>query len=250
MERKARTSCYLGSEFPSSEILLSGLSHFANLVRSGTALIAFDAKKTLKNVESVFGKKAVKDLSSGLNYPLTDGLSLRLWTPGDNVYRWEGPVLAVYTSASTLDQLDDLFDVNMLFVIPWTNEGVKEWVCRWESEDLRDPSKSMRYESPLPGVVKNALIDISGAVNLSTGIGHSMDRAAMVSMFKCLRDEGYIFDSGQIKGYLISNESWEARHAEDVRKLVDDILARKKIRWDDPAWRGKTALKRWDTGNL
>ena len=94
-------------------------------------------------------------------------------------------------------------------------------------------------------VLNAAIEELSGVINLSTGITHPMDEARAKSLFKKLHQLGVPMDSKDVFDIAISH-NWSVNHATYLSKLVKKIISGVNVRVDshlDYEWGGNLAKK-------
>jgi hypothetical protein len=73
--------------------------------------------------------------------------------------------------------------------------------------------------SPL---LRAALENLTGIINLSTGILHPSDESAAKLYFKALHEDGELLDGAEITNWA-TNNGWSQKHAKELGKLAQHI---------------------------
>lgn len=144
-------------------------------------------------------------------------------------------LLACWPTETDLDRLDGLQGLELMCVIPWVEDEIATWRQARQAIDITgrtpilDPPK---LEDP---VVTTALQSLTRRVNLSTGLGHPMDRSAAIHAFRILKRGGHSWSPTAIKARAMAN-GWSARHATNLAEIAQGVLDGKRYRAGTDSW--------------
>lgn len=239
-----RSSLYIKSNGPNKSVIAKGFAWLLELgnndVNKRSALLAVPVKSNLRGViSSVIGGAVVKRLEKGEKVTINSTVQVSLLTERETIYSWDGPILAIYPTKKLLDKIDGLPGATDVLVIPWTLKEVQYWIDTWSAIELGGAPQiniSKPFSNP---VVETALESLTHRVNLSTGITHPSDRSAAIELFKILRDAGIPYDPNEVRAWLVAQGGWNPKHADDVKKIAIDILARKRLKDGRGSWNEK-----------
>lgn len=146
-------------------------------------------------------------------------------------------MLALYPNKSLLDELDGIDEISDLVVVVWTPTDVEDWKFARNPTRLGSAPSPARTQPLIPNkTVRNAMKNLSMAVNKSTGLGHPADKSRAVDTFFILLENQERYDPKEIKAFLIAEEGWEPAKASEVEELAQSILEGKKPRREN-SWR-------------
>lgn len=201
---RSRGSRYIRSEGPKSEAIKRGIGWLFELGHKENKKAALLAVPVLDNlsgaIEEVLGEKAIKALKQGNGINLDSVVTISLVTERKDVFNHQGPVLAVYPNKKLLDKIDNIRGVTDVLVIPWSLQEVQYWIDTWQATELGSSGTSPSSASFSDPVVEEALKSLTSRVNLSTGIGHPMDKAAAVDLFRKLKAAKIFYDPSENQG--------------------------------------------------
>ena len=192
---------------------------------------------TLQNLDGVISrvldrdlvKRLMRDKSVYVSYERAH-LTLCLLTDRSDPYSpHEGPALLLYPNTRLLEKIDDRYAITDVLVIPWIMEDIEEWIQIWNAQELgkEDNRRSESEFSDL--VVEAALKSLTNRVNLSTGLGHPLDRDAAIWLFRKLKQANIKYSPIEIKGWLVRH-GWRSEYANDVKEVAAKILSGKRLR--------------------
>ena len=126
-------------------------------------------------------------------------------------------IIGFYLTQKGIDVFDSARNAKILIFLPWLEEESNNWIDRWNPIILGEESKSPI--SLLGPVVEKELADLTSLINLSTGLGHPLDKKHAEDTFKKLRASGETIDPNDIKNWAIRN-GWVPKHADRLAKLA------------------------------
>ena len=219
MTIRQRNSLYIDTFGPDEDAVARGFQWLCQTAASQEDLSGTIAVLVLGNlngvIQDVLGEKVTrplaKDKTINLIYATTEAetvIELSLLFLRKRLSRFiSGPVLAFYPDKAMLDMIDDMGSVSDVLVIPWlavnetkamtsslplsVDNDVKHWIDTWQAQIVDTPTGDESPPSFYDRLVESALKDLTGSVNLSTGIVHPGDEATAIRTFKLLRNEGY-----------------------------------------------------------
>ncbi len=249
MQKKNRVAVYINSQGPNPQVIEEGLRWLDSICASTQkcdGLLAFLGKSQSERVMSqVIGEHLAKALAKNQKVKLPNSpVELSLMTERERLYTWDSPVLVVYPSKKLLDKVDSLFGVTHVLVIPWTLEEIQYWIDTWGAYELgTQPTKSKRRLVSNP-VVEEALRSLTVGVNVSTGIGHPLDKASTIDLFRRLKAASEHFDPEEVRAWLVAEGNWKPKYADDVAEVARGVIEGKRFRGTRSRWR-KDIVKVW-----
>jgi|SRR5690554_2378222 len=158
-------------------------------------------------------------------------------------YRSKKIVVAFGLRSKDLFKYDDFNHIYALIAHQWTEPDVQEWAKKWGAIHLDTETEIETTELP-PQIVQRAFEDLTGSINLSTGIVHSSDNALCKTYIRALNKYNHELNSEKIYSYLTKNLGWEYDDAKDVIKLIDKINSGGYFQGGDTTGL-KYHIKRW-----
>ena len=99
-----------------------------------------------------------------------------------------GPVLAPWANAKVIECLARWSErITSVCVLKWIEEDNQDWLTAHEAIDVTAPNRVPPPPTIDDGVVLTALEDITGMVNLATGLTHPQDRLFAISRLEYLK---------------------------------------------------------------
>lgn len=201
---------------------------FANSIAekddSITRIVLYVAtKKSIGWFEGIFSPAQIKQLFLGSRIK---GIILPVKIETTITYRdsysASDIVIAYGIRTKELRLLDDIQSAKYIISIPWIKADTEEWINSRNAINAETGEASLMA---LPSaVVCIALKDLTENINLSTGISHPMDSETAKRYIRVLyKYEKEKLEGDVIEAYLITHLHWEARHAVQVRELVDRL---------------------------
>jgi hypothetical protein len=234
-----RTSLYVKSEGPKSDAMKRGFGWLLGLAQNEnkkSGLLAIPVLDNLQGViAEVLGDNAVKSLRQGNSINLNSIVSVSIITERKDVFNHQGPVLAAYPNKKLLDKIDNMRGVSDVLVIPWSLQQVQYWIETWQAVELGATENSQTATTFSDPVVEEALKNLTSRVNLSTGIGHPMDKAATVDLFRKLKAAKITYDPSEVRGWLVRH-GWESDDADAVKDIAEKIQQGRSVRAAQGGW--------------
>lgn len=200
-------------------------------------------------LDRLYGEKTVKQLFKGIR---KDVLLLKIETIktySDSYSNSTDVVIACGLNSKEIFKVEDYRNVAYIIAIPWLKELTQSWITTKNPSILNIDQKEIVAENktdiPKPSsIIQEAFIELTKVINTSTGISHDMDNNRAKTYIRTLYKYEPELNSDLVCSYLVNELSWEVRHSNDVRKLIDTLNAGKYFIGGD-----KTGLqhhyKRW-----
>ena len=170
-------------------------------------------------VADLLGEKVMKALLKGQRVKAIDDIYFELESVKTfREYASYELIIGFYLSQRGIDVFDSARNAKVLIFLPWLEEESKNWIDRW-NPIVPGEEKSQKPSSLLGPVVEKKLKDLTAGINLSTGIGHPLDKQHAKDTFAKLRSSGERFNANDIKNWAIRN-GWSPKHAEKLAKLA------------------------------
>jgi len=198
--------------------------------------LAGDQNSILQGVlENVLEGRVIRSLINKGSVPI-QGHELVLVTHHRMIYDGDDSrLLAFLPTKEFLDELDAVHNVSDMLVVPSRPEEVSGWIAARQAVTLGSTPQPHVPLHLSNRVAEAAVRSLSDSVNRSTGLSNARDRNRAIETFKILRDNNESYDPNEIKGFLISECSWEAPRADEVREIALQILRDRKLR-SETAW--------------
>lgn len=169
-------------------------------------------------VADSLGDNGTKELLKGNTVEIKDGISLLLESPKTLRDSTAATVaLAVYLGARDLRIADGLCNLKSIIFLPWISEDGEGWQQSWNAMVLGEkfPENQLDLHPELEQKLKN----LTGHINLSTGLSHPCDMEAAKHMFSYLVANSIPFEPSKIRSWVLRN-GWRPDFAEDVYELA------------------------------
>lgn len=127
-------------------------------------------------------------------------------------------IIGFYLTQQGIDVFDSARNANVLIFLPWLEEESNNWIDRWNPIILGEKEAS-RPTTTLSQVVEEKLSNLTSLINLSTGLGHPLDKKHAEDTIKKLHRAGEIINSNDIKNWAIRN-GWAPKHADQLAKIA------------------------------
>jgi hypothetical protein len=182
-------------------------------------ILLIHTSKNTGYVDRVFSKNAVKGLFKGVS--MGAGLpSVKIETVRTINDDGINKVIVAYGLRSDeLFKLDDFENVSAIIAHHWNEDGVKDWAQTWAATEILSRNESEKVSYP-DTVVQAAFKDLTGSINLSTGITHSDDNDRCKTYLRALNKYEHDLNPKEINAYLITELGWSAENAQEVIQLV------------------------------
>lgn len=130
-------------------------------------------------------------------------------------------VLAFGMDLKDLEVIDDYSCVKYIVAIPWIKKKTMPWVERWKAIEISNKTEeSISPDLSLSPIAKEALNELTEAINVNTGIIHPMDNALAKTYIRTLHKYDPLLNSEAVKSYLTRDLNWSSASAKEVANLV------------------------------
>lgn len=141
--------------------------------------------------------------------------------------------------------IDGYDSIKVLISIPWLLSGLEKWVKTWDPMELRGKQNSLEVYPTPSCIVMKAFEELTGDINMATGISHPMDNKQAKTFILALHKYEPVLDSKVVGAYLVRNLNWETEEAKKVEDLIEILNAGKHFQGGE-----RTGLKiyyaRWE----
>jgi len=188
------------------------------------AMLLTSTKQNLQNPVPLqaIGHSRVAKLLSGSGLRLPNGALLKHATLRTlPVYPQPDAVIVLYATQKTLNYVDDLGSLQIVIVIPWSPEDVREWRSTWSPIVYGEQAQGVPPHDVSP-VVAEALKDLTAMVNLGTGLSHPSDKAAARDTLWILFSNGEWSSPSLMRAWAVRN-GWTTSGADDLRAIAERI---------------------------
>ena len=128
--------------------------------------------------ERLFGSETVKKLFNGLKFtnclvPFKFETKL---TYKNAIYgNASDIVICCGIDSEDLLKIDDYHSVKYIIAIPWLRKFTEKWIKTWSAIEISDKEKKEESFPEPSCIVKHSMQQLTGSINMSTGISHPMD---------------------------------------------------------------------------
>jgi hypothetical protein len=170
-------------------------------------------------VGSFLGDKVSKALCKGMTVKIQGSLTINLESPKTfSVLKSYGMVIGVYLHQKDQNILDSVSSAKAIVFLPWKEQEGKTWLSTWNATILGKSTWQVQ-QTAFPKDVENALLSLTGRINLSTGLSHPSDKKAAQEMLAGIKHSGHRLDPDDIRKWALRN-NWQPDDAEALGKLA------------------------------
>lgn len=169
-------------------------------------------------IARMFGQNSPRQLREGFNQ---DGIVLNLHSLrtfndyGDNCI-----LVALGQNSETLFELECVPRIRAMLALPWVQDECLDWASNLGAYDLNSEETFERFT--LPCVVERAFEQLTGAINLGTGITHPNDERRAKTYIRALHRYEYELNVHAIKAYLVEN-NWTKNGMNSIADLINTV---------------------------
>ncbi len=193
-------------------------------------VMAIPGKRNLTgDITESIGEGAATALSKGQQIRIGNA-TFHLWTEKTWHHSWRGPILAVFPGKSLLDKVDGTDDVTDVVVVPWQTNELDSWIAGWQAAEIGTSRPSAPRPLALDPRVVAVLTHLGESINKSTGVANSSDRATVIATFRRFLQDGIDYDPTEVRSWLVGQDGWEPRHADDVQKIAQTLRQGGRLR--------------------
>ena len=168
--------------------------------------------------EDFFGRAAARMLAKGEAVHVTEGIYVRCESVKTLSKRREPlAVLAFYVPLEDMDIIDSLYTPKVVVYVPWMDETESGWQRAWNAETLGEDRRDR------PPVLEQQLKQLTGHINISTGLAHPNDLRDAKTMFAHLQHQGIKCDPVELRIWALRHD-WRPRHVYQLVELSRRFL--------------------------
>lgn len=175
--------------------------------------------------ERLYGAATVKQLFTGVRFdgckPLFRFETLKTYKQKYSSSPSE-IVITCGLDEKDISPIDDSYSVNSIIVVPWLRQRIEKWVKTWKPTELRGKPLTPTYPEP-SCIVKKAMEDLTGSINITTGITHSMDNDRAKTYILALHKYEPSLDANIVGAYLVSELGWDVQYASEIENLINTL---------------------------
>lgn len=165
-------------------------------------------------------RRTVKALCAGKKVYADDDLFLTLSSPQTlDEDAQDKVILALHIGGNQLDTLDSTLGARAIIFLPWHEDDGKAWKQTWKPTTLGAETWPVATNALHPAV-EDALLRITDAINLSTGITHPSDKTMAQETFKELKRAGHRPDLEHVKQWALRH-NWAPEDANNLKKVAE-----------------------------
>jgi hypothetical protein len=172
--------------------------------------------------DGIFTKRQIKQLFNGCCF---NNIKVPIKIETEATYKkcfGSNDIVICYgTRSKGLYLLEDNICVKYMISIPWLKEETEEWIKSRNAINV-ETGESSHIGNPTPVVIV-ALNELTKSINLSTGIIHPMDNELAKTYIRVLHKYEKGLDGNVVSAYLVNSLHWEARHAQDIKMLIERL---------------------------
>lgn len=233
---------HAGPEEPAIAEGLRWLARYAKQHAGGRGTLVVHNLDSTEYVGRTLGAAAARELRR--HRVLREaGLTIALSTERDlSAVQRDVPALFLWAYDELLLKLDDRQPLALCAVASATDR-IDSWLRTWAPRPLRPNTVTGPTPAAVGPTVAAALVALSGAVNLGTGLVAPEDRSAAIDMVRKLIDAGESVAPDGLRSWAAAH-GWTARGAQQLESIAMDLRDGKQLRARDFAWRDD-AVEQW-----
>lgn len=179
-------------------------------------------------LDRLYGSDIVKKLFNGINQ---NGVLVKIETVRtlQNNYSTETDIIiACGLNSDEIFKIEDYTNIKYIIAIPWQKELTQSWINTNQASILEINGDIITVTSK-QNVLKPSLIiqeafkELTAVINSSTGISHPSDNSRAKTYIKALFKYEPELNSDLICSFLVNELSWQTKHANEIRKLIDTL---------------------------
>lgn len=179
-------------------------------------------------LDRLYGSEAVKKIFNGINQ---NGVHIKIETVrtlNNSFSTGTDIIIACGLNSDEIFKIEDYRNIKYIIAIPWLKELTQSWINTnqpllleinndelivSENEEVLKPSL----------IVQEAFKELTAVINNSTGITHPSDNSRAKTYIKTLFKYEPELNSDLVCSYLVNELSWQTKHSNDIRKLIDTL---------------------------
>ncbi|HKR04801.1 MAG TPA: hypothetical protein VJY62_09200 [Bacteroidia bacterium] len=199
-----------------------------------TVILLALSKKNVGWLDRLYGSKIVKNLFEGDTFKnCIPVFKIETINTYKDTYDTSEIVISLGLPDEWLFKIDDFYSVRAIIAIPWLKEDTQKWVQTWEPDELRG-NQTVVEGFPEPScIVIKAMIELTGSINMSTGITHPSDERLAKTIILSLHKYEPELNGDVVASYLVRKLGWESEYANEMKGLIDTLNAGKYFKGGD-----------------
>jgi len=176
--------------------------------------------------ERLFGSETVKKLFNGLKFsdcPVPFKFETKLTYKNAMYGNASDIVICCGIDSDDILKIDDYNSVKYIIAIPWLRKLTDKWIKTWNAVEISGKEKNEGTFPEPSCIVKLAMKQLTGSINMSTGISHPMDNDRAKTYIKALHKYEPELNADIVGSYLVRVLNWDTRHAKDIEKLIETL---------------------------
>ena len=132
-------------------------------------------------------------------------------------------VVCCHVASKDVYELDDRASAKYIIAISWVENGLDEWIKRWNAIDIKNPqatSISLRTIDPLSII---ALTEMNIATGNSKTLIHPNDEGVCKTYVRAIHKYIPTLSADDLTDYLVANLGWENKNASKVGNLLQSL---------------------------
>lgn len=203
------------------------------------------SKNNVDWLKRLYGERTVKDLFNGTTFNgCTPEYIIKTKRTYKDPMNTSDFVISMGLNSEDLMKVDDYYGIVGILAIPWTSDGLSDWIKTWGPIDIRSNEKADIFPLPDP-ITQAAMEELSSSINRTTGIHHPSDNKQAKTYIRALHKYLTTLDGNKVNAYLIRELNWKASHALEVKELIDTLNDGRYFQGGDKTGL-KSHIKRWE----
>ncbi|GAB5495735.1 MAG: hypothetical protein Phyf2KO_08150 [Phycisphaerales bacterium] len=163
-------------------------------------------------------------------------------------YSWTGPILAVFPTPKTLNEIESIRDALAVIVVPWNDsDHIHTWQNTWNPTLIGNAVAKTATNLPSEPAQK-ALHSLTLRVNLNNGLATYSDREEAINVLNTLLHYDDSPDQESYRAWLVSKEGWPSDVADEAIDILNQLRAGKRLKGIRPP--DKSRFDRWNATNM
>ena len=203
------------------------------------------SKKNTDWLDRLYGAKVVKQLFAGTVFENCKPI-FKIETT--QTYRDNSSpseiVITLGLDADDLLKIDDYYSVKAIIAIPWLKKNTGKWLQTWSPKELRGKQPAIKGFANPSCIVIKALEELTGLINMSTGIRHPSDEREAKTTILALHKYEPQLNGDFVAAYLVRELNWESESANEMKEFINTLNDGKYFKGGDRTGL-KDYYKRW-----
>lgn len=187
-------------------------------------ILLISTKQANKWFERIYNKAIVKKLFVGTR--LNNFLPIFKFETKRNINDNVSQSVIVITcglDSEDILKIDNFSSIKAIIAIPWTIEGIQQWLKAWNPLELRSNKVAFTVNPNPKCIVMEALEDLTASINIIDIFVHKNDEKKVKKYLFTLYKNNEILESEQIFSYLINRLNWPIASAIKIKELINTI---------------------------